>query len=490
MGWRYGPAYTRALPYLLWEKATGIRWAAEWRSQQVYFLLYGTRGDRQLPKFGDSWDMNLIDDNTCQILTANAGIFNNSHAEWLYQTHFQNKTWEPFLMWRIMNRNPDVKPVAPTLLPLARHFPNSGFVVSRDGWDATTTQLVTKSTSFASLNHQHKDQNSIELSYKGSLLISSGVYDEYPSEHFLNYFSRTIAANSMVVHDPAETFSLWGVTRSNDGGQKFIDPNLSPGIGASDPITLEDVTSPKYKLDGITEFASNSSGSWSRGDASKAYNSQKLTAYKRDLLMIHRPAGRKRPFILVYDWVLLGKSLLPKIIFHPREFPTISGKTFSFSNYWGGVLQGQVLLPANARIQTVGYTGQEYTVEGQNYPTIANNKGVDPGTQRIEISPSANTVNQTFLTLLSVDDRDALLGFPKATLVATSAFAGAIVGSEMYLISPFPTAATSWTFAGTQYANVTKVYVAGLKAGVTYSFKVGGKTYNSGSSNLVFFNKK
>src|SRR2546430_10050206 len=53
--------------------------------------------------------------------------------------------------------------------------------------------------------HQHLDQNQINIYRGGYLAIDSGAdYTESESPHYLNYYRRTIAHNSVLVYDPAE----------------------------------------------------------------------------------------------------------------------------------------------------------------------------------------------------------------------------------------------------------------------------------------------
>ena len=50
---------------------------------------------------------------------------------------------------------------------------------------------------------------SFTLSYRGRLAIDSGSYEKgsgYGSVHWHNYFTRTLAHNSITVFDPGESF--------------------------------------------------------------------------------------------------------------------------------------------------------------------------------------------------------------------------------------------------------------------------------------------
>src|SRR5262249_42451191 len=80
--------------------------------------------------------------------------------------------------------------------------------------------------------HQHYDQNAFTLFKDGDLLVDSGVYSgEATSNHDVNYYARTIAHNTLVVHNPSEDFTdARPGAQSNDGGQRTYTPaSRAPG---------------------------------------------------------------------------------------------------------------------------------------------------------------------------------------------------------------------------------------------------------------------
>ena len=483
MGWRYGLGYTDPLSYLVWEKATGVRWSEEWRREQIYWLIYGTRGDGSLPRSGDCWNTEVRDDNIALVTSVSAGLFKNPHAEWFYRRHIA-PDWEPRRLYRILFFDPSVPPRAPDdptrPLPPARLFPGAGFVVARDGWGPDTTQLVFKSTPFYSRNHHHKDQNHFELSYKGSLLIDSGVYDAFSSIHWKNYYSRTIAHNSLVVHDPTEQF-YDGAVLSNDGGQRYPDSYQVP-VGM-DPLDLAEALNDKYRLDGVTGFLQNSSVVWMRGEATRAYG-PKVKRYLRDIAMIDRPAGREHPCLLVLDRVELSRPLVPQILFHSNPEPALAGDSFTISNAGGGMVRGKVLLPVSARMDAIGGPGREWYVDGKNYPPskIPADCSVDPGAWRVEAGTADPVREATFLTLLAVDDRSRPRGMPGAVSFTGKNHVGVILGKELILFytddSPPP---SEWSFQGPEFDPVRSVRLVGTTQADSYTFTLNGRkgTYDA-----------
>ncbi len=124
----------------------------------------------------------------------------------------------------------------------------TGTVFMRSGWpsgpadtDPSATYLTFQSGDHFSY-HQHFDQNSFTLFKYGDLAVDSGVYSgDGLSYHDQNYYVRTIAHNTLVVHNPAEDFSTARPDAvSNDGGQR----TMSPGSRAPRPRTAGISTPP------------------------------------------------------------------------------------------------------------------------------------------------------------------------------------------------------------------------------------------------------
>ena len=154
-------------------------------------------------------------------------------------------------VWRLLYRDPDLSPASPAeYLPYDRNFEGSGVVIFRDAWDESASHVVFKSSPFDNVTHHHRDQNHVEISKYGSLLIDSGLYDGYGSEHWLNYYSRSIAHNTLVIDESDSDFTVLYKNVSNDGGQKFPDPYIEPK--GEQPATMQEMKSDKYRLDGIS----------------------------------------------------------------------------------------------------------------------------------------------------------------------------------------------------------------------------------------------
>ncbi|QGZ42811.1 heparinase II/III-like protein [Pseudoduganella flava] len=237
----------------------------------------------------------------------------------------------------------------PTTRKLASHYSIAGNVFMRNSWDFANAALLDfKSTSFASENHQHLDQNSFSLYYKGPLLLDSG-YGNYGTAHWHNYYRRTIAHNTIVVHDPAESYTYRDegktVPASNDGGQWFTcEANVDNG-GKAYPTREEIKSRNGNVLDGVDEFEDGYTYSYVSANAGKAYLSPSRCHQAPDAkgsiahrYRLHPQDGFRRqivylrakdkrtgadlpPTILVYDRVNSPYKLPAVSLLHTAKMP-------------------------------------------------------------------------------------------------------------------------------------------------------------------------
>src|SRR6185503_4540128 len=102
-------------------------------------------------------------------------------------------------------------------------FRGIGHLIMRDGFGPDSTWIEFNSGPYLA-KHDHLDQNHFSIYHKGYLATESGAdYTDTESPHYLNYYRRTIAHNSMLVFKPGEKFfwaeNLWPA--ANDGGQRM-----------------------------------------------------------------------------------------------------------------------------------------------------------------------------------------------------------------------------------------------------------------------------
>ncbi len=405
MGWAYSAAYLTGNIHLAWSTATNECVFFPWQAHTPSFWLYGRQGDGTYPNTGDAYTVTKdLNTGTRALLMIAAGILKNPHAAGAI-------THEPDRFTDILYGDKTVPRLAPddatSPLPLSRHFRNAGIVVARDSWDARATHLQFRSVSFYSQNHHHRDENAFTLHYRGPLAIDSGAYDAYGSSHWKNYFTRTIAHNAIVVFDPAQKTSIFGTPVSNDGGQ-----TIRP-----EPRQLADLLPGGHAhLDGISRYEDTGEFMRVSGDATKAYDPQRVRLAERELVYF-RHSDRAHPIVVVLDRVESTQPEFEKrFLLHTVNEPAIRGR-LSVTENNGGRLTCLTLLPEQPKIERIGGPGREAWVDGRNYP-FETTRELGPqfttGSWRIEVAPTEPRTRDTFLHVLFVDDADAAPVDPRA----------------------------------------------------------------------------
>jgi len=505
MGWAYGQTYTTIIPYYIWEYAADEEsWFSDWQRERVYWYLYGYRGKGwydPFPYSGDVWGT-YYSSNTygAQILTS-AFIYDNAYAKSLYNYFGDQNT----SYWDILYKHfdPDAG-TGPDNLPLSRHFRNAGFVIMRDNWDFDKNTLMEfKSTSFYSVNHHHKDQNAFTIFYKVPLAIDSGGYNicgAYGSEHWRNYYTRSVAHNTILVYDPEEKYYLYGKQVSNDGGQKFFNVSAP---------TLEDMQDGgENHLDGVQYYEDHKDYTYTMGDATKAYSDHKLESFRRYIVYL-REHSYGHPAIIIYDRVVSRNPSFKKTyLLHSIEEPVVNDKVVTIEGHNlrdkdnEGRLFNEVILPERNVITKVGgvrnnqefYVSDDGTGKPYNYNDeikgkyeelgyeAINRRGSparEVGEWRIEISPAESRLDDTFLNVISITDGGNKYKYANAEYISTPNLDGVIIrdndGEEATLVL-FNKNKAELKDETIQKTGLKKMLIAGLKKNTKYSI-----TYKEGS---------
>lgn len=423
MGWSYSAPYLTMYNHAVWSSATNECVYYPWQELLPLFWIYGKQGDGRYPNTGDAYFVEDYDLKMQQdLMVVGGGIFKNRYAAWIARDRGERFA-------DILYGDKKVKALAPDNprkpLPLSRYFRNAGVVIARDRWDENTTQLQFRSVPFYSANHHHRDENSFTLHYKGGLAVDTGAYHLYGSVHWLNYFTRTVAHNAIVVFDPEQKMTALGKPASNDGGQTY----------RKEPTRFHDILPDGHAhLDGIQHYLDTEEYTYSSGDATKAYDPDRVRLAQRDIVYL-RATSKPHPIVVVFDRV---ESTAPgfekKFLLHTVNEPVIDGNLMVTENR-GGRLSCQTLFPEQANLNLIGGPGKEAWVDGKNYPVEGEIKGgIEPGAWRLEVSPINKQLNDYFLHVLFVDDDEAKPVVAKeAVLVKTDAGVGVIVaGWKMF----------------------------------------------------------
>jgi hypothetical protein len=187
---------------------------------------------------------------------------------------------------------------------------------------------------------------------------------------------------------------------ASDGGQVFREEpsrlaDLQPGGSAA--------------LDGITYYRDTPDFMAVSGDATKAYDPQRVRLAQRDLVYL-RGTARRLPVVVVLDRVESARPELQKhFLLHTVNEPVVHGKIAVTENR-GGRLSCVTLLPADARLELIGGAGHEAWVDGANHSWAVGDRprpGIEPGAWRLEVSPGAPRKRDDFLHVLFVDEATA-----------------------------------------------------------------------------------
>lgn len=432
-----------------------------------YHWLYTRRPDGQWMRDGDVYHSSYT--NSTQYWSEPlafmlpATYYNNAtlKQEYLKQSqqqsasfiHSRESIWPILLGNTAMGSTP-----GPTALPLTKYFPDpAGLMVARTGWTEGERIQVQSGDVVATMklggdwfgNHEHYDAGHFQIYYKGALAIDSGIYSgrdvadpaivlEYGSAHDMNYHKRSIAHNTMLVHDPDEQFDGY----ANDGGQRF------PG---DEPQSLAELAT-GYKVATVLRqqqvggVAEAPDFSYIKGDLTAAY-SAKVRQFQRSFVFLNLKDADHPAALVVFDKVSASDAGFRKTwLLHSQNEPEISGDTaiirrtewdYNHTLQYNGKLVNRTVLPANAVLAKVGGSGNEFSVGGTNYAIQpeAEYSTEEAGAWRLEVSPPGPNETDLFLNVMQVMDASSPLPALPTTAIDSALLAGVRIKDRVVLFS-------------------------------------------------------
>lgn len=280
-------------------------------------------------------------------------------------------------------------------LPLSHVSPGPGYVYARSSWEADATYFFFKCGDRFTA-HQHLDVGHFLIYKFEGLAGDGGHYDAFGSRHDVNYHLRSIAHNTILVHDPAERWPgiRAGDVLGNDGGQAHDWPHHNGAV--TDPQQWERERH-LYDIADILAFTDQGEYLYVAGDCTRAYAPQKLERFTRQIVYL-----RPDTFV-IFDRVLATQALFRKTwLLQAMKVPAQT-RDFLVVVNGSGRLFIQSLLPEDAMINLV--SGPElYTYGGQTYPP---QRDTGPAPEcRIEISPRQPATQDIFLHVLTAAHAD------------------------------------------------------------------------------------
>ena len=278
---------------------------------------------------------------------------------------------------------------------LSHVSPGPGYVYARSGWDEAATHFFFKCGDRFTA-HQHLDVGHFLIYRHEELAGDGGHYDGFGTPHDVNYHLRTIAHNTVLVHDPEETWPgiRAGNVTGNDGGQHHNWPHHNGAV--TDPAAWQKDRR-LYDIADLVAFEDTGPYLYMAGDGTRAYSPKKVERFLRQIVYL-RPGT-----FVIFDRVRAAdpafkKTWLLQAMSVPSERPphlvVTNGK---------GRLFVQTLLPRDI-LERVVAGDDLYRYGGRAYPP-ARDTGPAP-VCRVEHSPREAEAETLFLHVLTAADAE------------------------------------------------------------------------------------
>src|SRR5690606_13807224 len=293
------------------------------------------------------------------------------------------------------------------------------------------------------------------------------------SDHDANWTARTLAANTILICNPDETFE--GIRPNaerdvwlNDCGQRSTAPAPSSAINLGHLIANWRA----YDTGSVTRHSEIGEATYLRADLTGAYNSTFYTTPdnvpKVDLVTRELVFWRPDLVIVADRVVTTDTAYTPLTALHFEAEPQPAG-LFYRAQQGGSALYLQNLLP-NSRVTV----SRGFEVEGQavdrtfGAPAHNTTEGRAPGLYRLDITPGSAQLDNWFLSALVAQPADAPAP-PTGTLVLGEGVRGVAMGTRQVLFAMDAGSGTGLTDAVFPIApGIEHTLVTGLQPSATY----------------------
>lgn len=456
----------------LFKRMTGKLVYDESMAKVMYAFIYGLRPDGELLRVGDDSNERRLPYDTIDYKITSfyaANLFGDEvikgESKRLLDDYsainWCNNTLTPAQYLIFNDTELKTKPLSE--LPLTYYMGSPlGETITRTGWDINHSDdilVMMKIGEHTGMNHDHLDSGNFQIYYKGILASESGVYDRYFTPEDKNYNKTTVAHNCMLIYDPDEDTS----GRANCGGERYVDLTGNLDLWLNDK---------KYRFGKVTAHEETDTHVILTGDITLAYTN-KVSEVLRSMTFIPTGDAEMPGIFAVYDRVTAANASFKKTFqLHMQTEPEVDGNTTVITNK-GGKLVNQTLLPNDAVITKVGGEGNEFNINGVNYPSTMmkdENNSLEAGWGRVEISPVAENLSDSFLNVMYVTDEDSAVD-AKSELIESDSAVGARLGDYAMVFAKSTERAEKISFTIPGDGSV-KLLVVGLAGG---EYEVGGK---------------
>ena len=402
------------------------------------WTLYGTRPDGKFALFGDTGPRNDLKDETQRfidlVLLGTRNQIFKYYSAYLSTLHKEAAYYHAYRwgipIFRGLPQLDFSKRLSINDLSFVdgffknnRLFGQDAFnqVFIRSGWSRDATFISFRAgDSFA--HHGHYHAGHFTLFKHSSLGLTSGSYGKYTAPHRLNYYIRTIAANSILIQQPGEIIQPNQFFKDNvsAGGQKIIIPT---GSAITSVSNWKKNKKNVYQGGTITAFDNEDPAYvYINSDLTKAYSDKKAVKVTRELCYLNN-----EDLLIIHDFVeSVKKEYTKKWLFHTWEKPVTQTENLLLGEASNGILNSSdadisishkdgsakltVLLPKNPLIHKIGGKDYRYYVETDGDDTILNGVNMseganerpwyDAGLWRIEIMDPQKNKSNEFLVVI------------------------------------------------------------------------------------------
>ena len=275
--------------------------------------------------------------------------------------------------------------------PLAHIAARVGKVHARSDWSEDATWFRFECSDFWN-HHQHFEVGNFEIFRRETLATESGEYHDYLSNHAVNWLTRTIAHNCILVYRPDEQW-----VRMRDGGRhEYFNDGGQAKKWQWVVSTLEEWQRKReqFETGRIIAYENQPQYLFLAGDCTKAYSPSKLALWIRQIVFV-----RPETFV-VFDRVVSTRPEYPKTwLLHCRREPEIKGREYLIAN-GDGRLAVYCLLPDRPIVRTV----EGYTYGGQTFPPDSDRLSATANRWRIEESPPEARTEDFFLHIMTTGE--------------------------------------------------------------------------------------
>lgn len=233
---------TAAETAALFGEATGLNFFEKpWYQNAMWYLMYSQGLGAQRSQFGDHREFTAISDKGYLGTKIFSGKVYNPYftAYWqelqeLYAGERDELSWFSMILEPYQYADPE--PLSS--LPKARLFSGIGVVMMRSDFMKPERDILFefKSGPYGSVDHNHADLNSFNISAYGEpLVLDSGHYDSYGSKHHTEWTSAMRGHNTVLVDDigaPRRSWESHGQITDFEIGDGFVRTAGSAGPAA------------------------------------------------------------------------------------------------------------------------------------------------------------------------------------------------------------------------------------------------------------------